>query len=211
VTYLYLVRHGETDWNLARKIQGKTDIPLNETGRRQAWETGKLLSRRRWHGIVSSPLARAAETARIIAEELGLPAPDMLDAIVERDYGDAEGLTGAELHTLFPEGTVVPGRESREAVTDRAMPALIELAEQNLGRSIIVVSHGGVIRSLLKEVGPDHGPHHTDAITNGSVHSLRYVDQALELIAFDDPIESESVRAGADDFPEQNPIERREP
>lgn len=211
MTYLYLVRHGETDWNRARKIQGKTDIPLNETGRAQAWETGKLLSRRHWHGIVTSPLARAAETASIIAEELGLPAPDTLDAIVERDYGEAEGLTGDELIARFPGETPVTGREAREAVADRVLPALIELAEQNEGRSIIVVSHGGVIRTLLKEVGPDHGPHHTEAIPNGSVHSFRYVDAALELVAFDDPIESESVKAGADDFPEQNPIERREP
>lgn len=210
MTYLYLVRHGETDWNKARKIQGKTDIPLNETGRAQAWETGKLLARRRWHGIVSSPLARAADTARIIAEGLGLPEPDMLDAIVERNYGEAEGLTGDELASRFPGNTAVVGRETREAVADRALPALIELAEQNLGRSIIVVSHGGVIRTLLREVGPDHGPHHTDAIPNGSVHSFRYVGEALELIAFDDPIESASIKAGATDFPEQNPIERRE-
>jgi uncharacterized phosphatase len=210
VTYLYLVRHGETDWNRARKIQGKTDIPLNATGRAQAWETGRLLTRRHWNGIVTSPLARASETARIIAEEVGLPTPVPLDAIVERNYGEAEGLTGDELAARFPDGSAVAGRESREAVADRVLPALIELAEQNLGRSLIVVSHGGVIRTLLKEVGPDHGPHHTDAITNGSVHSFRYVGEALELIAFDDPIESESVKAGADDFPEQNPIERQE-
>lgn len=211
MTYLYLVRHGETDWNRVRRIQGTTDIPLNDTGRMQAWETGRLLSRRTWHGIVSSPLARAAETARIIAAEVGLPAPETLDAIVERNYGEAEGLTGGELQTRFPKGTPVAGRESRDAVADRVLPALIDLAEQNLGRSIIVVSHGGVIRALLKGVGPDHGPHHTEAITNGSVHSFRYADEALQLVAFDDPIESESVRAGADDFPEQNPIERREP
>jgi len=211
VTYLYLVRHGETDWNRARRIQGKTDNPLNDTGRAQAWQTGRLLARRKWHGIVSSPLARAAETARIIAEELGMPDPELLDSIVERDYGEAEGLTGAELHTRFPEGSPVTGRETREDVADRVLPALIDLAEQNLGRSLIVVRHGGGIRTVLKEVGPDLGPHHTDAITNGSVHSLRYVDDALQLVAFDDPIESESVTSGADDFPGQNPIERREP
>ncbi|MEX1077616.1 MAG: histidine phosphatase family protein [Homoserinimonas sp.] len=210
MTYLYLVRHGETDWNLDRRIQGTTDIPLNDTGRAQAWETGKLLARRKWHGVVSSPLARAAETASIIAAELGLPEPESLEAIVERNYGEAEGLTGEELHARFPEGVPVTGRESREAVADRVLPALIELAEQNQGRSIIVVSHGGVIRSLLKEVGPDDGPHHTEAITNGSVHSFRYADEALELVAFDDPIESASVKAGAEDFPQQNPIERQE-
>src|SRR5690606_8515676 len=121
------------------------------------------LSRRRWHGIVTSPLVRASETARIIAEELGMPEPETLDAIVERNYGEAEGLTGTELHARFPEGSEVTGRETREAVADRVLPALIDLAEQNLGRSLIVVSHGGVIRTVLGAVGPDLGPHHTDA------------------------------------------------
>ncbi|HEU4807784.1 MAG TPA: histidine phosphatase family protein [Homoserinimonas sp.] len=210
MTYLYLVRHGETDWNRARRIQGTTDIQLNETGREQARATGRLLARRHWDGIVTSPLSRAAETARIIAEELGLPEPTILDALAERNYGEAEGLTGDELLTRFPGDTPVAGREPRSAVADRVMPTLVDLAEQDAERSIIVVSHGGVIRTVLKVVGPDHGPHHTDAIPNGSVHSLRYIDEVLELVAFDDPIEIESVTAGSDDFPEQNPMERRE-
>lgn len=211
MTYLYLVRHGETDWNRARRIQGTTDIPLNDTGREQARATGRLLSRRQWDGIVSSPLSRAFETAQIIAEELGLPEPTPLDALVERNYGEAEGLTGDELGIRFPDETPVEGREDRAAVAERALPALVELAEQGPDRSIIVVSHGGVIRTVLKEVGPSQGPHHTEAIPNGSVHSFRYVNEALELVAFDDPIESESVSVGSEDFPEQNPIERREP
>ncbi|MHA6668163.1 histidine phosphatase family protein [Homoserinimonas sp. A447] len=210
MTYLYLVRHGETDWNQARRIQGSTDIELNDTGREQARATGRLLGRRRWDGVVTSPLSRAAETASIIAAELGLPEPAMLDALVERNYGEAEGLTGEQLLERFPGDTPVAGREPRSAVADRAIPALIELAEQGPGRSFVVVSHGGVIRTVLKAVGPDHGPHHTDAIPNGSVHSLRYVDEVLELVAFDDPIETASVMPGLDDFPEQNPIEGRE-
>jgi uncharacterized phosphatase len=210
VTYLYLVRHGETDWNRARRIQGTTDIPLNAVGREQARATGRLLSGRQWDEIVTSPLSRAAETARIIAEELGLPEPTPMDALVERNYGEAEGLTGEELLARFPGETAVDGREERSAVAERVLPALVNLAEKGSDRSIIVVSHGGVIRTVLKEVGPSHGPHHTEAIPNGSVHSFRYVNEALELVAFDDPIESESVSAGSDDFAEQNPIERRE-
>jgi probable phosphoglycerate mutase len=210
MTYLYLVRHGETDWNRARRIQGSTDIPLNDTGRAQARATGRLLSSRQWDGIVTSPLSRAAETASIIAEELGLPEPTPVDALVERNYGEAEGLTGQELADRFPGDTPVEGREPRSAVAERVLPALVDLAGGAPGRSIIVVSHGGVIRTVLKEVGPSHGPHHTEAIPNGSVHSFRYVGEAIELVAFDDPIESESVTAGSEDFPEQNPIERRE-
>ena len=210
MTYLYLVRHGETDWNRAKKIQGSTDIALNDTGREQARATGRLLSRRHWHGVISSPLSRAAETARIIADELALPAPVLIDALVERNYGEAEGLTGQELLERFPGDEAGRGREPRSAVAARVIPALLTVAERNPGRSIIVVSHGGVIRSVLKATGPAHGPHHSAHIPNGSVHSLRYVDSSLQLVAFDDPIDEQSVTVGSDDFPEQNPMERRE-
>ncbi|MDQ1526168.1 MAG: putative phosphatase, partial [Microbacteriaceae bacterium] len=133
MTFLYLVRHGETDWNRERRIQGSTDIPLNATGREQARRTGRLLARRHWDGIVSSPLSRASETARIIASEAGLPEPELLSGIVERSYGKAEGLTEAELSHLFPGDIRVPGRESREHVASRVIPALVGLAERKLG------------------------------------------------------------------------------
>ena len=90
MTSLYLVRHGETDWNAQRRIQGSTDIPLNATGRAQAATTGRLLARREWDGIYSSPLSRAFETASIIATEIGLDRPSTIDEIVERNYGAAE-------------------------------------------------------------------------------------------------------------------------
>lgn len=210
MTLLYLVRHGETDWNRARRIQGLTDIQLNDTGRRQARATGRLLARRQWDGIVSSPLSRAAETARIISAELSLPSPTLLDSLTERNYGDAEGLTDEELSARYASANPIIGRESRAEVVSRAVPALIELAEQKSDGSIVVVSHGGVIRSVLMAIGPGSGPHHTDHIRNGSVHTLRYARGSLELLAFDDPIEEESALMGADDFPEQNAVERRE-
>lgn len=207
MTELYLVRHGETDWNRARRIQGRTDIPLNDTGREQARATGRLLSSRSWDGIFASPLGRAAETAAIIADELGLPSPVPLAAVVERDYGAAEGLDYRTLERRYPEGTPVPGRESREQVAARVVPALIALAAEHPGSALLVVSHGGAIRSALTAVQPgvQHGP-----IPNGSVHSFRVVDGTLQLIAFDDPIEAASVREGCGDLDEQNALERRD-
>jgi uncharacterized phosphatase len=204
---LYLVRHGETDWNLAHRIQGSTDIPLNETGRGQARTTGELLATRRWDAILASPLSRAFETASIIAREVDLPAPTAIPEIVERNYGAAEGLTGDDMDARFPGDTPVPGRESREDVVDRVMPALLRLAEQRPGESVIVVSHGGVIRSVLHAVDPD-GSH--GMITNGSVHSFRYEEGGFALIAFDDPIQVESLECATEDLDEQNAVERRE-
>ena len=207
MTELYLVRHGETNWNRQKRIQGLTDIPLNDTGRDQAKATGTLLARRRWDAVVSSPLSRARETANIIAVVLGLDEPTTMDAIVERNYGAAEGLNWGEVERDFPRGTDVPGRESREQVSARVVPALIRLAEQRPGQALVVVSHGGAIRAVLEEVEPSasHG-----MITNGSVHSFRLEDGALRLIAFDDPIEVESIGADCGDLDAQNAVEAME-
>lgn len=204
---LYLVRHGETEWNAAHRIQGSTDIPLNETGRAQALATGRLLARRPWDAIYASPLSRAYETASIIAGEVGLAAPVAVPAIVERNYGEAEGLTGEEIDRRFPGETPVPGRETREEVIARVLPALLELAERHPGQSVLVVGHGGVIRSVLYSLDPErwHGP-----ITNGSVHSLRYEAGSFELIAFDDPIDIESLDTGTEELDVQNELEHRE-
>jgi uncharacterized phosphatase len=207
MTTLYLVRHGETDWNKARRIQGSTDIPLNETGREQAATTGALLARREWDAIVASPLSRAFETASIIARETGLPTPEVFGTLVERRYGEAEGLNYQQVDDRFPGDTEVPGRETRDDVTARVVPTLLEIAAEHPGANIIVVSHGGVIRSVLNAIDPDNA-HGT--ITNGSIHSVLVADGTLELIAFDDPIEELSLECGTDDLEEQNALERRD-
>ncbi len=204
MTELYLVRHGETDWNRQRRIQGLTDIPLNDNGRRQARDAGALLARRRWDAVVASPLARARETAEIIAAELGLPAPELVPALVERNYGQAEGMDFLEIERLFPDRGSVPGQESREEVVERVVLALLALAAAHPGESLVVVSHGGAIRAVLTEVEPaaSHG-----MITNGSIHSFVVEDDALRLIAFDDPIEVESIRDDCEDLDAQNAVE----
>jgi broad specificity phosphatase PhoE len=199
-TELYLIRHGETDWNLQHRIQGLTDIPLNETGREQARAAGRLLSERGFDRIFSSPLSRARETAEIIAAEAGLPSPDIVDALVERDYGDAEGLSFAEIERRYPDRSLVPGEETREAVAQRVLPALHDLAAAHPDEALLIVSHGGAIRSVLMSVQPEvrYG-----RIGNGSVHSFRFDAGELSLIAFDDPLEPESID-------EQNALESRE-
>lgn len=208
MTLLYLVRHGETDWNRQHRIQGSTDIPLNDLGRKQALRTARLLSRQSWDGIYSSPLQRACETAAIIGAELGLGAPQTLATLVERHYGVAEGLTDRELDRKYPSNAPIPGRETREAVAARVMSTLLALAETSPGGRLIVATHGAVIRTVLLSV---KAPIHRGMpITNGSVHSFRHVGGELELVEFDDPIEVESVSAGDEGIDEQNPIEERE-
>lgn len=193
VTRLSLVRHGQTDWNLARRIQGSTDVPLNSTGRAQADATGRALATGDWDAIFTSPLSRASETASIIATHVSLGAPTPLDGMAERRYGEAEGLTGPEILARWPEGTPVPGRESREAVVERALPTLVELAERHDGESLIVVSHGGVIGSLVRHVTDHALPGPGEVIPNGSVHTFVYRDGRLELDRFNVGLEERDL------------------
>ena len=165
------------------------------------------MARRSWDALYASPLSRAFETASIIGAEVGLPTPIPLPEIVERNYGEAEGLTGSEIDARFPGDSPVPGRETREEVVARVLPALLVLAERHSGQNVVVVGHGGVIRSVLLAVDPehDHGP-----ITNGSVHSFAHEDGSFELIAFDDPIEHESLENATGPLDIQNELEHRE-
>jgi probable phosphoglycerate mutase len=184
VTLISLVRHGQTDWNLAKRIQGSSDIPLNGTGRAQADATGRALAGGAFTAIYASPLSRAVDTARIISGHLGLGEPERLEAVAERRYGEAEGLTGAEILERWPEGAPVPGRESREQVVERALPALLDLGARHEGEHVIVVSHGGVISSLVRHITDHALPGPGEVIPNGSVHRFVYDDGALTLDRF---------------------------
>jgi probable phosphoglycerate mutase len=175
-TTLGLVRHGETDWNAEHRIQGGTDIPLNDVGRAQARVTAARLADEAWDGILTSPLVRAAETARIIADVLGLGRPTVLPALRERAFGEIEGLTLEERMARFGEDGPVPGLESRTDVVDRARPALAAVAARHPGRRLLVVTHGGVIGSLMRFVTDFSRPRPHEVIHNGSVNVFRVDD-----------------------------------
>lgn len=148
-TTFALIRHGQTDWNAAARIQGATDIPLNAVGRGQAADAVRPLSDYEWDFIVSSPLSRAAETADVIGQHLSLGACRRLPDLTERNYGPAEGLqAGAELEALrFPGG--FHGAEAESVVAARGTDALLQLASEHPGARIIVVAHGTLIRLSL--------------------------------------------------------------
>ena len=140
---LALVRHGRTAWNLARRMQGRTDIPLDAFGRAQAIAAGELLSRARWHRIVSSPLDRAMETAGLISALLpGLAVVPDAD-LIERDYGRAEGMPVSEVHERWPDGAYPDGEPLAE-ITARARRVLEQIDGQ-AGHSV-VVAHGSLLR-----------------------------------------------------------------
>ena len=156
-TTFALIRHGQTDWNAQLRIQGSTDIPLNEVGRGQAVAAIAPLAdfhddEREWDFIVTSPLSRAADTADFIAAGLDLNVTHRLPAIIERHYGDAEGLqAGPELEALrIPNGFLTAEPEAE--VAQRGLEALELLAKEFAGARIIVVSHGTLIRLTLNHI-----------------------------------------------------------
>lgn len=207
MTRFFLVRHGETEWNRVHRIQGSSDIPLNDTGRAQALKVGGVLSRHRFDLIVASPLSRAMETATIIARRLQMPLPLPLPALVERHYGEAEGATRAELDAKFPGETPVPGREEREAVQKRVIRALGDLAIRHPHADIVAVTHGGVIRSVVDYAAPGQ---YNEPIRNCSVHSFLHSPGGVQLVEFDDPMETIARGLASEDFVAQNPSEARE-
>jgi broad specificity phosphatase PhoE len=142
MTTLLLVRHGETDWNADGRLQGQTDRPLSDFGRRQARLLADELADEALDAIYSSDLSRARETAEIVGARLGLPVvlePDLR----EKDWGTWEGLTAVERDRVEFSG------ESTEAHQERILEALRRIAARHSGEGrVLVVTHGGSMRRV---------------------------------------------------------------
>lgn len=155
MTRICLVRHGETDWNVERRLQGHLDVPLNATGLAQAQATAANLAKERFAAIYSSDLRRAFQTATEAGKALGL-APSAEPRLRERRYGAFEGLTYDEARQRHPEDyhrfetrdpsfAFADGGESLEDFATRIRAALEALAALHADARILVVTHGGVL------------------------------------------------------------------
>ena len=158
---IYFIRHGETDWNRKRKIQGQADIPLNDTGRKQAEAAAIWLRNVMFDAIFSSPLARARETAEIIRN--GRDIPVYIDErLIEIAYGSCEGMSlrlihacpFLRLHTYFekPQNYIPPkGGESIQELKARCRSFLEEriLPMEEVYGSVMVACHGALIRAMI--------------------------------------------------------------
>jgi broad specificity phosphatase PhoE len=154
VTTLLLVRHGETDWNREGRWQGLSDTHLNDQGREQA--RSLALQADGVDVIYSSDLARASETAEIVAEDLGLDVR-LDERLRERGFGEWEGLNSDEIEERFAEAHgrwkagEGPGAENAEpfaAFAGRIHDFVDEILERHPGETVLVVSHGGSIRVI---------------------------------------------------------------
>lgn len=164
---LALVRHGQTDWNAAGRLQGHTDVPLNSLGRQQAHDAGTSLSAGRWDVLVSSPLGRAVETAQIIGSQLGLELAETVPELLERDYRGIEGtvLRGMDRPRI---DQLMRHAEPEADVAVRGIVGLQALLRTYPEQNIVAVAHGTILRLTLNVL---HGTPR-DYILNGETVEL---------------------------------------
>lgn len=147
---LWLVRHGETEWARLGRHTGRTDIQLTDRGRAQASAVAAKLSGTTFGAVVSSPLSRALDTARLAGfGDRVTTDPDLL----EWDYGDLEGLTSAEIRDERPDWTIwtgpVPGGERAEDVAARVDRFIASVRSDHVpGRDVLAFAHGHLLRVL---------------------------------------------------------------
>ena len=173
---LALIRHGQTDWNLAERMQGRSDIPLNETGREQALVAASALAGERWDAVVSSPLVRAHETAEILASSLGIPLGGSYDELVEQDFGAAEGALVSELAARWPLRDFAD-KEPDHEVGPRGIRALERITADHGSARVLAVAHGTLIRHTLATIS-GHEPRRFPKLDNASSSLVRRADAA---------------------------------
>ncbi|MFJ4038730.1 histidine phosphatase family protein [Microbacterium sp. NPDC090007] len=190
MTILTLVRHGETDWNSGGRIQGSTDIPLNDTGRLQARDVAERLATEyagREVVVVSSDLSRAAETADVIATALGTTVSRRHPGLQERSYGDAEGMDAPTFSDMYGpwHAADVPGAEAWPVVRERALAAIAEVVSSTPADvDVIAVAHGALIREVIMFATDGEFPRPGERLPNCSVTTFRLDGGAWELLAY---------------------------
>ncbi|MDD9900693.1 MAG: histidine phosphatase family protein [Alphaproteobacteria bacterium] len=159
----YFLRHGETDWNRALRVQGWTDIPLNDTGRAQAGTAIAHLRGLDIDHIVASPLVRAKETADIVNTALDLPIITDAD-LRERHFGQLEGAPAEDFKAFVAKGQCIselceengyPCPEGGESYADfkaRVLSSMTRHLENFAGKNVLFVAHGGLYRVLCRAI-----------------------------------------------------------
>lgn len=180
---IYLIRHGQTDWNLEGKIQGRHDVSLNETGSKQAELLAMGMDKRPVVQIFSSRQKRALETAQAVGRRQHV-AVTVIDGLEEVEFGEWEGKTWDEISREYPEEfkvwctepaeIVPPGGESRPQIYRRIGNALKEILRRSRG-DIAIVSHGAALAymvSLMLE--KELGDHDEIIVKNASISTVEY-------------------------------------
>lgn len=145
---VFLIRHGQTDWNLQGRFQGREDIELNENGILQAEACGEAIKGEKFKAVITSPLVRAKKTAEIIADKLGIKQVIIDEGIIERDFSKVSGMTPRERETFYASGEP-DDKEPWEDLCSRMLSTIKKYGEQFQDDNIIMVSHGASINAVL--------------------------------------------------------------
>lgn len=187
---IFLLRHGETDWNKEGRLQGRMDIPMNEKGRKQICNSAVVLERilPELEVIISSPLVRAHESAKIVAEQLSYEKDNIIlePMVLERSFGMGEGLIYTELTEKFPDGNY-PGAESVEALIERAGEAFEKIVTScQEKQQILIVAHGAILYAMLTAISNgkvSYGGNMTK-FDEGSIHRILFEDGIKEIARY---------------------------
>ena len=196
VKNIYVIRHGETDWNKNHRFQGQTDIKLNETGREQAIRLRPLMQQLQIESVYSSTLSRAFETAELATQEIKMTIQKD-DRLRETNVGAAEGLTMEELLQKFGPDSLTKWRSYEERLLDysfengeskrqmmfRIRQVFLDIAQNSNRGSIAVFSHGMVMRAMTFIFG-EGLPWDVQYFANGSVHHFVWSDDNPEMLLY---------------------------
>ena len=193
---IFVIRHGETDWNKSSRFQGQTDIKLNDAGREQALKLRPMLQQLQIESVYSSPLARAIETIEIATQDLKLTVQKD-DRLRETFLGDAEGLTTDEILQKFGADSLTkwrsyeerlldyhfPNGESKRQLMYRARQVFLDIAQNSNRNSIAVISHGMLMRAMTY-VFSEGIPWEQHAFSNGAIHHYVWDDANPETLTY---------------------------
>lgn len=169
-----LIRHGETDWNVRGIIQGLTDTELNERGVKQAQKCAEYLSNEKWDAVISSPLNRAKQTAKIIADQLDMKV-QIMEEFIEKDYGRLAGLSLQQQVQL--------NTDKQTAVTRKHIFCGLEHLQLNKNRAkILLITHGDVIQLILSTLFSDGI--FNSLVKNASLTEIEYQDDIWKVKSF---------------------------
>jgi uncharacterized phosphatase len=183
-TQFGLFRHGQTDWNINFLLQGVTDIPMNETGFAQVKLAAQAIEANDWDVVLTSPLTRAKETAAIIAAHAGFEQIVENELLIERSFGEAEGLSHEQWRAKYANLDEIPGGESRTQLAARSQQILDLVASEFMGKRVLAVSHGALIRGLLSIASNNELPRDGDRLGNASLNIISHFESSWKVESY---------------------------
>lgn len=184
-TKICLIRHGQTDWNNQKLIQGRIDNPLNDTGKAQLKIVGKYLKETDniWDIIITSPLTRAIESATIVKNELDFQDELIINPnVIEREFGKAEGENICEDIYNKITNDDVEGLEKSYELQARAYNAILDIANKYQGKNILIVTHSHFIKGLFTKISTDFT--FTTPLYNASLNYVYVNDHKITKYVF---------------------------